>query len=311
MMLTQRFPTANLTILLHPEGRSFCNPSLVVMPDKERYILLREVVPGNPLISERAISSQHWLCHYSANNALISCRTILDETLRLKTPEAQHGLEDGRLFLWNNQLWALFSGLQMIGSQYRNTMVLCRLEGEQWTDPVVLPSPTHQPREKNWMPWVQDGHLHWIYSSEPTRLFRLNKDHSAQEIFRSQPSPKQKRSSFILSGSSQLIPWKQGYLAVTHRRRLTPLIRKLWLKHIIKDPDYQRKKVIFEHHLMVYNRQLQLVNISAAFQFECDGIEFCAGLADTGEHICLSYGVMDREAKILSLTHADIETLLN
>ena len=115
----------------------------------------------------------------------------------------------------------------------------------------------------------------------------------------------------MLSGGSQLIPWKQGYLAVTHRRRLAPLIRKLWLKHITKDSDYQRKKVIFDHYLMVYNPQLHLIKISGAFQFECDGVEFCAGLADTGEHIQLSYGLMDREAKILTLTYANIETLLN
>jgi hypothetical protein len=311
MKICQHFPTINITTLLHPEGRTFCNPSLVILPNGERFVLLREIVTGIPLNSPHFVSSQHWLCHYDANNSFISCQSIHDKNLRQQTPEAQHGLEDGRLFLWKDQLWALFSGLHMTGFAYCNTMVLCRLEGDHWTDPIVLPSPTHQPREKNWMPWVQDNQLHWVYSSEPTRIFQLNKDQTVQEVFSTQHSFEKNTLPFMLSGSSQLIPWKQGYLAVTHRRRLPPLIRKLWLKHITKDPDYQRKKVIFDHHLMVYDQQLQLIKISAAFQFECDGIEFCAGLADTGDHICLSYGLMDREAKILTLTYANIESLLS
>lgn len=175
MKLTQQFPSANLTTLAHPEGRNFCNPSLIITPHKERYVLLREVVTGVPL-SPHCSSSHHWLCHYAANNTLISCRLILDDKLRLQIPEAQHGLEDGRLFLWGDQLWALFSGLHRTGSLYYNSMVLCRLEDDHWTDPMLLPSPTHQLREKNWMPWILNNQLHWIYSSEPTRIFRLNTD---------------------------------------------------------------------------------------------------------------------------------------
>ncbi len=48
---------------------------------------------------------------------------------------------------------------------------------------------------------------------------------------------------------------------------------------------------------------------SKKFQFETSGVEFCAGLALGSQGILLSYGVMDRLARIIHLNNKEFDNI--
>ncbi|MDE1941951.1 MAG: glycosyltransferase family 2 protein [Betaproteobacteria bacterium] len=291
-----------------PTPYPVCNPS-VLATEKGWLALVRALdpvpyaAPGLPYLS-----SENWLIRYGADFQPVSKVRLNDDAVREICPETVNGLEDGRLFEWSGQLWALFSGLKRQGKAFLNTMLLARIEGDRLTDPVVIPSPKHQSREKNWMPWVRDGELLLVYSTQPMEIYRfdgsrLHLVHRGEKAF--------KGVKGLMSGSSQVIPWGEDFLAVTHHRSFAPLATRLVKKYVTHDPDYQRKKVRFSHYLLLMDRNFNVKGESPAFHFETQGIEFCAGLACRDGRVLISYGVMDEKAHILELEPASIDRMLN
>ncbi|MDE2211931.1 MAG: glycosyltransferase family 2 protein [Betaproteobacteria bacterium] len=290
-----------------PTPHPVCNPSVMAV-EGGWLVLVRALDPvphaGSP---QPYLSSENWLIRYDADLQPVSTVRLKDDAVRASCPVAENGLEDGRLFEWSGQLWVLFSGLQRQDRAFLNTMVLARIEGDCLTDPVVISSPKRQSREKNWMPWVRDGELLLIYSTQPLEIYRFDGSglqlvHQGAMAFKGVPG--------LMSGSSQVIPWGENFLAVTHHRNLAPLATRLVQKYVTHDPDYQRKKVRFSHYLLLLDRNFNIRGQSRAFHFETEGIEFCAGLACKDGRVLISYGVMDEKAHLLDLEPAWIDRLL-
>jgi len=94
------------------------------------------------------------------------------------------------------------------------------------------------------------------------------------------------------AGSSPLVRYRGNWLCVVHLR---------------KDWDHVSS---FEHRLVELRDNFTLRRMSRAFTFEGDDIEFCAGLSVTQTHAILSYGVQDREARLMRLELSAIEAML-
>lgn len=290
-----------------PTVRPACNPSILAT-ESGWTVLVRTLDPvpfagpGNDYLS-----SENWLIHYDRHFRPLATMRLQDDAVRASFSQVLNGLEDGRLFEWSGRLWALFSGLERRGSAYRNTMVLARIEGSQLVDAVVIPSPRRQSREKNWMPWVLDGSLYFIYSTQPMEIYRFD-GKALQSVYRGSSAFKGVKG--LMSGSSQVIPWGEYYLAVTHRRIRAPLATRLVQKYVTHDPDYQRKKVHFLHYLLLLDRNFNVKGQSEAFRFETEGIEFCAGIACREGRVLISYGVMDEKARLLELDPAWVDRMV-
>jgi len=179
-----------------------------------------------------------------------------------------NGLEDGRLIRWNGRLCGLFSGHYQSEGRwviYRNTMILVDLESMEWRS-----IPTEK-REKNWMPFVEDGHLRVIYSTSPLEIWDISE--RLPEVVYEGPGLTE-----FWSGGSQMIPYQGGYLGVVHRH----------------------KNRVYEHAFLAMDgRSLEL---SPAFRFFGSPVEFCAGLS---EDLCLSFGVQDKEGYLCSLRKSE------
>lgn len=177
----------------------------------------------------------------------------------------ENGLEDGRLIRWNGRLYGLFTGHFHSGGRWtvvRNTMVLMDLETMEYR------SFSTGKIEKNWMPFIEDGHLRAIYSTNPLRIVDLSGD-ILEDVWE---GPGLTES---WSGGSQLIPYQGGFLGVVHRH---------------KDREYEHAFVALD------GRSIEL---SPPFRFFGERVEFCAGISLDDIGLCLSFGVMDREGYLL------------
>lgn len=129
------------------------------------------------------------------------------------------------------------------------------------------PSARH---EKNWMPFVERDELRFVYSVEPVSVI-LRYDDATQLV---QPSAERMPSvAGTLRGGSQMIVYRDGYLAVVHQVHRTSTS---W---------------IYVHRFVKFDRFAQVDRISPPFCFDRAGVEFCAGLTEWDGKFVLSYGI--------------------
>lgn len=191
------------------------------------------------------------------------------------------GFEDSRLFLLNDTLWT--------------SSTVRELTDEGWCEqvlaPIVVPTslvndepwrygtnyypvrPEKRQHEKNWMPWVKDGALRFVYrlgtliNPEGNIVRNHDVDFDVSNI----------------SGGSQVIEVMGNYLAVVHEAR-----------HIPGRP-YNR---FYQHRFVRFSDAGEVMGISPAFVLHERQIEFVAGLAYFPDKklLMMSYGVRDCEA---------------
>jgi len=125
--------------------------------------------------------------------------------------------------------------------------------------------------EKNWMPVV--GTKTFAYRLDtmkyPPGDPRVEKVYHPQEIG-------------DISGGSQLVRYKNGWIAVVHESRYLPGTCRRY----------------YQHRFAWFNQDLSLRRLSLPFLFQDRQIEFCAGLAEhpNGIDLVLSYGIRDEQA---------------
>jgi hypothetical protein len=179
----------------------------------------------------------------------------------------ENGLEDGRLIRYHGRLYGLFSAHFHTGGAWpviRNTMTLLDLKsGEYRTFPTGR-------REKNWMPFIENGRLFAVTSTRPLVVVDL----ADGSLVKEGPGLTE-----FWSGGSQLIPYQGGYLGVVHRHKTDESLPL----------GFNR---VYEHAFIFMDHSLEL---SPPFRFFGERVEFCAGLTSGVDSLCLSFGVMDKE----------------
>ena len=55
------------------------------------------------------------------------------------------------------------------------------------------------------------------------------------------------------------------------------------------------------HYFMFLDRNLKLIQISEPFLFGRPGIEFAVNLVESGDRVLISYGIADRQCRIISV----------
>lgn len=237
--------------------------------------------------------------HESLDNKLYF--VTLDESLKILTSQEidthsirenrkfRYGFEDARLFQWQNKWWAMANmpGRFMINSC---GMVLLELDDTIQTDHITLwPSPCNRTREKNWTPVIDGRELYIIYEWHPLTVFKVIPPDLNLEPVAKLDVPELTE----WHGSSQGIQTDNGWLFVIHTRLPNPS----HIRHI--------------HRFIELNRNFEPVRMSESFVFLHDGIEFCAGMAEKGDRLYLSFGALhDDHAFITSVERREIESML-
>jgi hypothetical protein len=82
----------------------------------------------------------------------------------------------------------------------------------------------------------------------------------------------------------------------------------LFVVHEARDVGEGRRE--YAHRLVLLDELFRLTAISPRFCFTGEEIEFCAGLAATGDHLLLTFGVGDRQAGIARVARSEALALL-
>lgn len=145
---------------------------------------------------------------------------------------------------------------------------------------VISDEISHQ---KNWMPMPSRYGARWMY--------RLDTTVTGTEF------TKHPCSKYVgdISGSSQLIPFKQGFLSVVHEAAA--------------GPDGKRT---YWHRFAWHDKDACLQKLSVPFVFYGRQIEFCAGLAEHPDHnnLIISFGVRDEEAHLATVNIEEVAAML-
>lgn len=194
-------------------------------------------------------------------------------------PEAKfelvRGFEDSRLFEWHGQLWTL-STVRETTHQGWCEQVVARLTdigdfvgyGNHWQ---IQPE-MGRFHEKNWMPWVLDNEMRFVY-----RLGTVI-DRDGKVIHNNES----KLAVDHISGGSQVIqlPATNTYLALVHESGTIPGgVRRF-----------------YQHRFALLSLIGEVLALSPAFYFQDRQIEFAAGMALFGDQLVVSFGVRDEEA---------------
>lgn len=196
------------------------------------------------------------------------------------------GFEDSRLFEFDGELQTLSTVRELTPSGWCE-QVLATL---RWSDPCWCYENNWQQilsgrhvHEKNWMPWVKDGELRFVY-----RLGTLI-NLAGEVVARSEP----KWNLEHVSGGSQVVKVDSTtFLAVVHEARTIP----------------GRPNRYYQHRFVIFDNHDRVAMISPPFYFHDRQIEFCAGLAyfEDSQQLMLSYGIADREAWVATMDVDDV-----
>lgn len=156
-------------------------------------------------------------------------------------------------------------------------MVLAKLNGNKLD--IITAFNSGQPTEKNWMPWLIEDELYFIYSSDPLIVLHYDRQRNSLKDVSDKPEK-------LLSkcrGGSNMIPFGDNFLGIVHTKNVAD------------------GKLIYRHRAVVASRDFTALKVSHDFSFEGENIEFCAGLAIKNENVYFSYGVFDEAAVILRM----------
>ena len=278
-------------ILYHSEGKKFPHqwgPLVYIHPE-----------------NDVTLTTHNVMCELDSNLNLASAQRI-DMTLDTGKPTWNFiGLEDARLFSWEDKLYLCGVRRDCYDSKGTGRMELCNIDlvDGKWTEisrhPIPAPGDNSSFCEKNWMPII-DMPYHFVKWCNPTQVVKFDIENgTTEEVFKSTEDRKPYQKDF--RGGSQVIRINEHQrMAFVHETNL------------LRDP-FGRKDGDYSHRVLIWDNDWNLVHASRNFHFmgtyfdhvtDTDyNIEFVTGMTlhpDSGD-ILISYGFQDNATFILRL----------
>lgn len=278
--LAQSFTVGQVELKIEPAWPQF-NPSIAADGDGFRMIVRSanyRLTDGRYefLDGERTIRTLNYLVELDGDLTVRDVRGLRDLTDGPRIhPSRVEGYEDCRLFCWQGR-WLATATVRDRNPVERCQQALLELNDDTITRVSLLDAPIAAEHEKNWMPFVRDGSVCFVYrAAAPTIVLGCEPDGwSCHELAR-HPAP----GVSELRGGSTGLPVPGGHLFVVH------------------EPGYH-------HRFALLGPDDRLAALSPRFTFTESEVEYCAGLARRRNQLLLSFGVEDRVA-MLGLVDAD------
>ena len=231
---------------------------------------------------------------------LVNVHKVDTSTLDVKPLWEFVGLEDARVFRWEDKLY--ISGVRR--DTTTNGVGRMELSEIELTDNSVkeisrwrIPAPGEDKSycEKNWMP-ILDIPYHYIKWSNPTEVVKVDPIKKTCVTVHLDDS-KTIANICDFRGGSQVISWNDHYLAVIHEVRLF-------------NSELGRKDGRYFHRFVLWDKNFNIVKFSELFDFMEGDIEFCCGLAAINSEFIVTFGFQDNAAFVLKFPEKIMYELL-
>jgi len=233
------------------------------------------------------LRTTNYLC-YLDDNLLMTKYIKVDTTGFDREPLWEFiGLEDARLFVWDEKMF--LCGVRRDTTTHGEgrmelSEIVIKDDSVTEISRTRIPAPGKNDSycEKNWMP-ILDQPYHWVKWSNPTEIVKfdpVSKTTVTTKLGQYYPLERD------LRGASQVIPFLDGYLTLTHETYLYRSERDL------KDATYR-------HRFIFWDKNFNVVKFSKEFSFMGAKIEFCCGMAEYNGNILITFGYQDNAAFIM------------
>jgi hypothetical protein len=148
--------------------------------------------------------------------------------------------------------------------------------------------------EKNWMP-ILDKPYHYVKWCNPTEVVKVDPESKTCEtVFLG----KTHNIPYDLRGGSQVIKIGDRYITLVHAVNLF-------------QSEAGRKNAVYRHAFVIWDKDFNFIKTTKLFNFMGAHIEFCAGMAQQGDDLLITFGFQDNAAYILRTPLTLIEEYLN
>ena len=273
--------------LYHSEGKKFPHqwgPLVYIHPENDVTLTTHNVI-----------------CELDSNLNLINAQRV---NMALDTGKPTWnfiGLEDARLFSWDDKLFLCGVRRDCFDDKGRGRMEMCEIEfiDGEWTEvsrnSIPTPGDDSSYCEKNWMP-VLDMPYHFIKWCNPTQVVKFDIE-SGTTVDAVYDADKKIDANKDFRGGSQVI-------RINEHKRMAFIHET----NLLRDP-FGRKDGNYAHRVIIWDNDWNIVHKSREFHFmgtyydhvrgQDYNIEFVTGVAILGNDILISYGWQDNASYVL------------
>jgi hypothetical protein len=304
---TQKLTTTKLKTITESEFKEegFYSSSLSFAPknDNTFYLLNRHVsyyITDNQVYSRPTNNismSRNVLWEYDTQKQTWSNdKEITDDLDDYEDDTIILGLEDVRLFKWDDELWGM--GTSQRYKKYEHAISVFRID---------VNSPGHIPVgkiykleyndskiEKNWVPVnINKNTLTVIYIHDPLTILEFDKPHKGMTVLKPINVTIYSSSKFYktIRGSSPLVTYKNGYVSIVH------------------EVIFIDNKRHYLHRFVIYNKKYKMTYITAPFFFEAVNVEYVCGFFYKNKIFTIGYSTLDRTSNICTFSEDNFNKL--
>ncbi len=296
-----------------------CNPSIFFDDDRLRMILRRVnyalwssdnqyrfntqygplwYISGD---DERHLKTKNYLCEFVDGN--LEYKLINTSKFDKKPLWEFVGLEDARLVRWDGKLYG--TGVRRdTTTNGRGRMELSELDedaNEISRVRIKAPGDDSSYCEKNWMP-ILDMPYHYVKWCNPVEIVKVNPVTGDCEtvLLKEQPQDLEyyNTNNMSIRGSSQVIPWGDYRIAITH-------MCELWINE-----KQQKCGTGYFEQFIVWDKDWNIVKLSEPFKFGGFGIEFTNGLAYRDGSFYIPFALQDNFSFMLTVDESIIRDFI-
>lgn len=218
---------------------------------------------------------------FNGNN-VINVKEINVLNIPKIAPYTITGLEDPRLFIWNNKPYALCS--HPYGKNGIDTIevVLVDIENES---SIILKDPFERQFSKNWIPVVKEDGLYIITDVNPMRVYKLV-DENLELV-----SESTIKSDLNIHGGS------------------TPFIYNGKMYTMVHGRFFAANKWVYWHSIVEIKDDWN-IKLERFFYFDKIGTEFSSCAQIINDELIITYSVDDKGSKFISVPKLEMEKIL-
>lgn len=298
---------------------SYCNPSIFYDKEKDMFRLIQRNVsytlhhthrdkwtPWGPL--QYAIPQErfNWL---ETRNFYGECKDPMKDPwnfreIKMKEREQMwefRGLEDARIVNWEGNLYAIGvrrddnkSGVGRMNA----TLLDPETHDEQYTIKIKAPGDDKAYCIKN-QSIITNMPYHLIDTFNPLHIIRFDAYGNVETVVKKDKVEGLSDKGYdMMRGSTQTIPWKDGYLTIVHTCTMWYTANK-------------RKYARYVHAFVEYDGEWNIRRMSPLFSFNDDMVEFCCGLTQKDNDLYISFALQDNCSYIVKVPALMIDQFIS
>lgn len=235
---------------------------------------------------DEIVRTRNFILDLDKDLKIISGTEVLDVSGIPLYPKNIRGIEDIRLFGSNE----FFCTYLEVNSERIPQMCYCQYDTGNVTKIIPLMMGDKLQCEKNWVPFIMNDEVHFIYQICPLKIYKLNRETGAISPVKETTLTPLFFNDF--RGSSGLIPYKNGWLCTIHQ-----------VYHSGPDRKYF-------HRFLWFNQDFTYMKYSEVFFFENREIEYTLSLCHSNQGLLVPYSQLDNTSKIGVLNYEILDSWL-